>query len=280
MHIEAQGIVLYPPELKALCRFSSKDPENPLSAIHFRSDSDTLHAYATNGHRAVEARGVAHTDSVSGEWTVTKGFLLTALKMVANGQIVVLEVSGASLHGAKIRDAKTLEELSELTWPTDAASTQTSFPVEGCQKAIVLPSTTYSVRCVSINGQYLADLTVICDAAGSDSLDLFPGKTRQDALVFRIDEHDTEWRGAIMPLNRPESETDDTQPRKHLFGDDVTVQVVSTEGEVIEAKVYDIEKILEDRRKAAKKAPKERQTGFDYPDDKGDGGPDNGGAEE
>ncbi len=267
MHIEAQGIVLFPPELKALCRFASKDPENPLSVVHFRSERDSLHAYATNGHRAVEARGIAHEGSATGEWTVAKSFLATALRVAGNGQQVLLQVNGASLWGAKVQDAKTLEDVTEIVWPSDAASTQISFPVEGCQKAIVLPTTTYSVRCVSINGQYLADLTTICDAAGSDSLDLYPGKSRQDALIFRVDENDTEWRGAIMPLNRPEAESEDHVPRKHLFGDDVTVQIVKGDGEVVEAKLYDLEAILEERKKKAKKAKAEKQTGFDYPEE-------------
>ncbi len=277
MHIEAQGIIIYPSELRALVKFAAKDAENPLSVVHFRSEGSILYAYATSGHRAVEARGVASQGAIAGEWTVAKAFLATGLKMLEKGQMLVLEVSGASLQGAVVRDAKTLEDVSELTWPTDAASTQTSFPVESMRKVIELPTTTFRGRCISINGQYLAELTLICDAADSDALDLFPGKTREDPLTFRIEETDTEWRGAIAPLRKTPSETDDTPP-KGIFNDNDTISVVTEHGEVVESRIVDLGQFVQAKKDAAKARAKAAEPqpdlGFEEPHTDGERGDD------
>lgn len=274
MKIEPQGIILYPAELRALVKFSAKDNENPLSVVHFRTEGASVLAYATNGHRALQARGVAEGDHVQGEWTVFRDFLAKVLASIESQQYVALEVTGASLQGAAIRDAETLENVAHLTWHEDAATTQRTFPLDGCRKAIVLPTTERPVRCVSVNAEYLVDLALVAKAAGSKCIDLFPGKTREDPIIFRIDEFETEWMGAIMPLRKDISESE-TQSEEHdphagLFGDDVTVRMVSGDGEVVDVSIADMEKLVAKHRRDARKAGQEpanqKQPGLAFAD--------------
>lgn len=260
MHIEAQGIVLYPSELKCLIRFAAKDGENPLSVVHFRIDHAILRAYATNGHRAVEAIGEWQDGAQrEGEWTVSRAFLAAALRLMEAGHYVVLEVGGASLQGAKVRDKDTHEDVSELTWPTDAASTQVTFPVEGCQKAIVFPTTERPVRCISLNAQYLADLVYVAGAANSDSLDLFPPRTREEPVIFRFEECPTEWRGAIMPLRKLSTETVDELERSLIEGE---VAFIDADGNRRSVKVEELDEALKAARRKKSKRDKQPELEF------------------
>lgn len=284
MHIEAQGIILYPLELKALVKFCAKDAENPLSVVHFRTEKDHLIAYSTNGSRALQAKGEAHQGATEGEWTVSRQFLSKVLTALESGQFAALQVSAASLHGAVIRDASTLEEVCEVTWPTDAASTQTTFPVDLCRRVILLPVTERPIRCVSINAEYLADLTIVAKAAGSMCLDMYPGRTRRDPLVFRIntlDELDTEWTGCVAPLadqisSEEEGKPDDKtpEPPRGIFEPDAMIDVVDENGEVHTHKLYDFERILEEKKRkkrGAKQSDKQPELEFNEALDKNEG---------
>ena len=218
MKLTPSGIVIYPAELAALLKFTAKSKEDDLYCVHFRredlKDVDSLVAYATNGKRALQAVGPVEADdgdAPEGEWTVHRSFLDVAFKTLVAEQYLLLCIEGTKVRKAEVNDAETHEILATLGWPTDAASTQMAFPREDLKKFIQLPTTERPVRCISINATYMVDLAAVARAAGSGRLDLYPGKTRQDGMVFAIEEEGmTGWRGILMPLrDRESSETDD-----------------------------------------------------------------------
>jgi hypothetical protein len=155
--------------------------------------------------------GDKEKDCPEGEWTVARAFLDLALQSLSKDRYLLLCISGATMNRAEINDSETNEIVATLNWPTDAASTQMAFPTEELRKQIVLPTTEHPIRCISVNAKYMVDLAIVSQAAGSGHLDIFVPKSRQDGIVFSIEEEGmTAWRGVMMPLReRTTSETDD-----------------------------------------------------------------------
>lgn len=213
MHIDRNGITLFPAEIAALLRFAEKSEDSPYSVVHLRSEDDWVWAYSTDAKRALQARGPCEDpDAPDGEWTVYRRFLDDARKLCTSEDHVLLEVRGASLHRAVVMKTETMEEITSVEWPRDAASNQMTFPLDTLRQLIKLPTTERPVRCVSVPASQLSDLAAVGKAA-HDRLDLYPGRSRMDPLTFRIDDI-TEWTGLIQPVRDREkfvSESDDVQ---------------------------------------------------------------------
>lgn len=199
MRSESRGIVVTKAELAALLEFAESSKDSSLSVVQFWVDGDRCRAYATDGKRAVEADGESN-GRTEGEWTVHREFLDSVRKLLTGAQQAVLEVSAASLHSVKIEDAETGTEVSSLTWPTDAASTQTTIPT--LRQIIQLPLPKRDVsRCATLPACQLAGLSLVGKAAQWDACDIYPPESAQDPLVFRIDGGaGTMWTGIVMQM--------------------------------------------------------------------------------
>lgn len=195
MEVNAKGLALTQSELNALLEFGHRNPDDRLWSIQFVLQSDRVKARATDGKRAVEAQGDAD-GSIKGEWLVARDFLVAGRKMLSGSQRLRLMFSGATLNTARVEDGEGIE-ISSMTWHTDAAAAQQSFPAE-IDNLLKLPTTTKPVRCMSLPADQVAAVALLGKAAGSQLLDIHVPKNRDDGAVFRID-GDTSWLAIIMP---------------------------------------------------------------------------------
>lgn len=197
MRAEDRGILISKAEIAALLEFATTDQANELSRVRFFVDGDRCWAYASDGHRAIEADGES-SDELSGEWAVERSFLEAVKKLLDKDTRAVLEFSGASLHSAVIEDEEEGAERGTVTWPHDAAIAQLT--IETLRQVIKIPRTRETVRCVTVPGTQLAALALVAKAAGWNELDVYPPKTRSEPMVFRIDGGaGTTWTGCVMP---------------------------------------------------------------------------------
>jgi len=202
MRSEKRGIVVNKAEIAALLEFASRDVERSLSNVQIRVEGSKLFAYATDGRRAIEAIGGV-ADGEDGEWALGREYLAELRKLLGNDDRAVLLVSGASLHEALIEDEDG-NQRSSLTWPKDAASTQTTIPV--LRQAMAIPRGAKRASCVSVPASQLGAIALVGRAAGWDEVDIYVPKGRADPLVFRVDASPTTWTGCIMPTGKDDPE--------------------------------------------------------------------------
>ena len=206
-HID-KGIIFDKAELTALLEFCGHDKDSDsLSSIHITVAYDKCRAYATDGRRAVECIGVAELGA-SGEWAVHREFLDACRKLLVGEQTILLEVSGASLHSAQVRDDEGTE-VSSLNWPTDAASSQATLP--GITDRIAIPARLgKTAACITMSAKLLASVAPVAKAAGRDGVDLYLPAQRSSGIVFRFDGTLNTWTGVVMPIM--DGDNDDDEP--------------------------------------------------------------------
>lgn len=213
MKIDETGIYLHKTELRVLLAFAETKKDSHLAVVHFESDTDRIHARATDGHRAIQATGLTEGESAHGEWAVSKPYLEDCFKLLTPDDLLVLKVSGGSLHTSAIFDAETLQERTSVESAHDVAQVQTTFPIETMNMAITLPTNSRRPRCVSVSAKYLSDLKLIGPVA-REGVDLYFGKESKDGVWFASASLDTTWLGRIMGMKEEESETDDGQDNR------------------------------------------------------------------
>lgn len=214
MYIDETGIHLHKTELKALLTFTPSAKDSHLAIVHFSADDTHVFARATDGNRAIQARGlVNHQDAERGEWTINVPYLTDCYKLLGAKDALVLKVSGASLHEAGIVDQETLEERNCMVSTRDAAQTQLTFPVEPLMQSIALPTNKQKPRCATVRASFLSDLSHLASAA-ADGVDLYFGKAVEDGIFFASEGHDTSWLGRIMGMREEPPETDEGDDRQ------------------------------------------------------------------
>lgn len=200
MRAEQRGIILSRAELTALLAFAATDEKRQPQkcVIHFSTLDQRLRAYAADGTRAIEADSAFNDQAPAGEWSIDRRFLEQARKLATADDLIVLEVSGASLHTARIED-EAGGEISTIAWPVDAASSQATLPLDDFRQIIKLDPSDVATKCVTVNSSQLASLAVIGKAANWDAVDLYQPATRAEPLRFRFDSVGSTWTGVLMP---------------------------------------------------------------------------------
>jgi hypothetical protein len=212
MRLDENGLLLSKAELTALLGFCSKDPEKPnLCVVQVRTRDDVVFAYATDGKRAVSARGHATPDSSHGEWLVRRECLDQARRALDGSQCLRLKFSFSSLNEARIEQQGV--EVATLNWPQDAAVFQASFPdVAGIVR---IPHVSDEVaRCAGIAAEYLADIKLMAKAASVTAVDCYPPRTNRDPAYFCADGEDTTWTAVVMPTLTDASAAEAARPRR------------------------------------------------------------------
>lgn len=202
MQCTQDGLALTKAEIGALLEFCSKDKERPhMCQVKFTVKEDRCFAYATDGHRAIEADGSVKLPVQKGEWLVRRDCLVQGRKVLERNQVLRLCFSHASLHEARIeQDA---EEIAGLDWPEDAAVAQQSFP--NVEAAVHLPHASRdAARCVGLNAKYLMTVRAMARAAGTEAVDVYPPKSSDSATYFRAT-GETVWTACLMPVMTEES---------------------------------------------------------------------------
>jgi hypothetical protein len=202
MQCTNEGLALTKAEIGALLEFCSKDKERPnMCQVKFTVKEDRCFAYATDGHRAIEADGSVKLPVQKGEWLVRRDCLVQGRKVLERNQVLRLCFSHASLHEARIEQDD--EEVAGLDWPEDAAVAQQSFP--NVEAVVHLPHASRdAARCVGLNAKYLMTVRAMARAAGTEAVDVYPPKSDDSATYFRAT-GETVWTACLMPIMTEES---------------------------------------------------------------------------
>lgn len=218
MHCNELGIALTSAELGALLEFASREPtDRDKYGVQFQVKSDRCWARATNGRIDLEADGSADGKHADGEWFIHRDLLVNGRKLVTGKQVLRLEFSGSSLHNVRVEENNI--EISTLTWPSDAAVAQVSFPWE---KITLPPSNRDVAKCTAVGAAYLGLIEDVAKGAGVEFVDIYPPKDHGGVLIFKVaDKGETEWLGLIRPVPSAASTSkqgDDEAPKRKRGG--------------------------------------------------------------
>lgn len=202
MKCTENGIGLSKAELAALLAFAHPVDEegksSHMAVVYFRISEDHCWAYATDGHRCVEADGESDTKHADGEWYVRREFLDAAAKLLDARGLLRLGFSGASLTEARVEN-EFGDEVAVFQWPRDASPRQTSFP--NVRGMFHLPSHSTACRATTLNTGFLADLKKVAKAAGRSGIDVFHPADPKGATYFRCSgDPTTVWTAVVLPM--------------------------------------------------------------------------------
>jgi hypothetical protein len=208
MQADKNGIALSRKELRALLEVAAKEQESrDLYGVHFRIEGEKVFARASNGRISLQFEGISDGKLASGEWLVTRKFLVDGKKELEGKQVLTLEFSGKSLHDGVIRENGVA--LLRVTAESDAAVAQASFPA--IEKHVKIPSSRREIaHCTAVGSAYLKAVQYAADAVGVEHVDWYPPKDADSPVVFVVgSDKDTSAIGCIMPVPTDAADADD-----------------------------------------------------------------------
>lgn len=198
MRATENGIILTKQEAAALIGFSHPDKRRPhVNGAQFIVDDTHVRAYASDGHRAVEAvfeHGPDAEPPEKGQWFVSRELLDSGRKLVENKQELLIETAGGIHSRIAVLEDGAERRAAEIV---DAISTQTLLPLEAVQRVVKLPTSERPTRCLSISAGYLDAIGLIARASDAAAVDLWIPKTRSEALVFQLLSPLSTWSGSL-----------------------------------------------------------------------------------
>lgn len=204
MQANHDGIGLTKPMLRALLEFASTDARDTNKCgVQFVVKGDRCFARASDGRRAVECVGASDGQCSEGEWLVSREFLVAVTRLLSGHRVARLQFDAANLYQAILEEDG--NEVSSFHVETSAAVAQKSlFDIAQLTK---IPKSERSTNCVALPAAYMAGLSLVGKAMGSDvAIECFAPKTPDDPAIYRIgDGGQVQWVVAILPWTTEET---------------------------------------------------------------------------
>lgn len=211
------GIQLSKPEIAALLAFVGDDR---LNSVHFRVTDAKLFACATNGKRAVEC-SASNDGGEVGEWIVDRTFLEAARRLLDADTCALLKVKRGQLRDIVVCGVETGDERERVTWPTDAASTQTS--MDELRKALHTGELTGG-SWFAIDHRHLAAVSAVAKACNDSPVTCYPPDSEMGMVGFETTHAGGTWCGkvsttpVVAPGDEAETETEEPPPGEPTNG--------------------------------------------------------------
>lgn len=258
MRATEDGIIINRAEISALLAFTG-DTER-FSSVQFRvTGSAKLIASASDGNRAVEVTAEAD-NAETGDWGVDRTFLEHMRRGCDEGETVaLLKVSRGGLKIGVVQAIEGGDERARVTWPREAATTQTS--MDQVRGAIGNDVALEGLSWFAFDPSEAKLLGVVATACEKCPMSIFPGKDPGAAVHFEASSIGGRWRGVIMPtrVSAPgeAADDDDDTGGASAPGTETTTGV----GDPARTKPLKLEPSLataKKRRPKASKAPKRK----------------------